>query len=521
MIKVLSPILHPEYISPRVAWDRLKRLIWITDQARSMGIHIMAGKGTGKSRLMGRVIAWLDFIRGVAQVIFDPHGLTIDNFLDKLIRLPREIQEKLWRRVVYVDMSGKSGYVVPFPLFFQLGDESLYEISQRYLDVIRKIDPYLQTASIEGWNALWRVGTHVGMVLAAKHYQITEAESMVLNTRIWEEKMRCCASENADIFSSVEYLIHLSNEKESIRTRKLESFLNKVALFSLDPSMKAMFGADQPGIDWKEIERKRQTVLLDFRHEQDVERRRFKMVWAFTYLLDYIKKRGAGRHQPIGLIIDELTSLFSLQALSNELFGAELDELINIIARNYRLWLTIAHQEMFQLTERIYKSLMTMGTQILGVTTDPMSAKMMAELFNTYNPYLVKKYEPIYGSCMGMPVLLNFNTVEFTIDEQLLLKSYAFRDQNRFRFMVRPAPSEGDIQANIRPMTIERFDKGRYPHRVFVPLARRLLSERTGVKIQVILEEIRKRSPAGYTPLLHAKTSDTGEIEKKDIPIWD
>ena len=159
----------------------LSRLLWISDQTRSMGIRIAAGKGSGKSRLMGRVIAWLDFLRGIPQVIFDPHGPTIDNFLDKLIRSPRELQEKLWRRVIYIDMSGKWGYVFPFPLYYRMGGESLYEVSQRYLDVVRKIDPFLQTASIEGWNPLWFTGTYVGMLLSALNLQITEAEQLLQN----------------------------------------------------------------------------------------------------------------------------------------------------------------------------------------------------------------------------------------------------------------------------------------------------------------------------------------------------
>jgi hypothetical protein len=35
------------------------------------------------------------------------------------------------------------------------------------------------------------------------------------------------------------------------------------------------------------------------------------MIWAFNYFMDFVKHRGAGRHHPIGLIIDELASLFS------------------------------------------------------------------------------------------------------------------------------------------------------------------------------------------------------------------
>ena len=84
-------------------------------------------------------------------------------------------------------------------------------------------------------------------------------------------------------------------------------------MFLLEPTMEAIFGAESPGIDWSHVVEKRMAVLLDFRHVLDIERRRFMMVWSFNYLLDFVKHRGAGRHRPIGLIIDELTSLFSVQ----------------------------------------------------------------------------------------------------------------------------------------------------------------------------------------------------------------
>ena len=48
-----------------------------------MGIYLLAGRGTGKPRLLGRKIAMQDFLAGFPQVIFDPVGATIDNFWTK------------------------------------------------------------------------------------------------------------------------------------------------------------------------------------------------------------------------------------------------------------------------------------------------------------------------------------------------------------------------------------------------------------------------------------------------------
>lgn len=477
------------------------KLLWLPDRARSMGVHIQAGKGSGKSRLMGRVIAWLDFLRGIPLVILDPHGPTIDNFLDKLTRLPRELQEPLWKRVCYVEMSGSGGRVVPFPLYYRLGNEGLYEISQRYLDTVRKLDPHLQTASIEGWNPLWRIGTSVGIVLAALGYQITEAEGLIQNPSAWRSRLLRLRETQPEAVPAVEFLLEFMEWKDELRARRSDSFLNKVALFGFDPGMKAMFGASTPGIQWERVVKERSAVLFDYRRDRDVQRRRFKMLWAFTYLLDFVKHRGAGRHRPISLIIDELTSLFSADTLATDLFASDLDELINVIARNYSVWLTLAHQELFQLSERAQKALIGMGTQMLGVTSDPDAALTLARQFFRYDPYWVKKREPVYFSSMRVPEIIDYRDVEFTIEEQNRLHSYKFTDQGRFHFLVRTSLQEGDVRGSLRAVTLRNMDRDIYTDERLVAQAREILMEQRGRKVSEVLSEIeaRRADPRGLS----------------------
>src|SRR5919197_177165 len=77
------------------------------------------------------------------------------------------------------------GYVPTFPLYYRLANDSLYDVSQRLLEVVRRLDPNLQTASVMGWNALHRIGTYTGMVLAGAGLQVSEAESLLTNTTSW------------------------------------------------------------------------------------------------------------------------------------------------------------------------------------------------------------------------------------------------------------------------------------------------------------------------------------------------
>src|SRR5438128_336980 len=101
----------PETAIARLSKQEADQLLWVDDSARAMGYHVMGGPGAGKSRLQGRVTAWGDFVRRVPQLVMDPYGVTIDNFLDKVSRLPQDKQERCYERIRYVNMSGQDGYV--------------------------------------------------------------------------------------------------------------------------------------------------------------------------------------------------------------------------------------------------------------------------------------------------------------------------------------------------------------------------------------------------------------------------
>ena len=473
-----------------------------------MGTHIVAGKGSGKSRLMGRIIAFLDFLQGVPTVIFDPHGGTIDNFLDRMLRLPRIYQERFWERVEYIDMSGHWGYVTPMPFYNRFQGESFYDVSQRYLDVVYKLDSYLQTASIQGWNPLWLTGTMAGMVLSALGMQITEAQDLILNPELWKDKLYSIRNLYPELIPAISFLLSLSDLRSNEYDRFTSSIRNKLAQFSTDPTLKAMFGANS-GLDLDDLIKARKIFLLDFRYVKGRVRRQFLMEWAFQYFLSYLKHRGPGRHLPISLVIDELTALFSVQGEEPRLFIADLDDLINVLSRQYSLWLTICHQEHFQLPEVVNKSLMSLGNQIIGVTREREASKELAEYFYRYDPHLVRKYEPIWMNDMGRPFIVDYRSVEFTHEEQLLRNSYRFTDLKRFEFLFSPALGEGSVSTELQKVSIDWFDRGLYTQDDVLEDAREKLVKRSGQPVEKIIAEVDRRKPR----LLPKKTQDGGTEE--------
>ena len=479
-----------------VSQDRARRIVRLSGRALFEKLHQMGEAGSGKSRFLGRVLCWLRFRYCHPQVILDPTGGTIDNFFDKLIRLPRERQEQLWPRVRYVDMSGKGGYVVPFPLYHPLSpNDSLFDVSQRFLEVVRRMDVHLDKAPILGLNALATISTYTGMLLTALGYQITEAESLIRRPEEWEGRLERALSITPEVQPAVEFFRdYIKNPKE--RARQSNTFLTKIMPFIAEPTMRAMFGASEPGIDWDEAVKKGYTVCLDFSKELNAERRRFKLLWCFRSLTDYFKLRGAaGRKQPVGFVIDEVTQLLGFGAGEQSVMAEDIEELVSVVARNYGVApLCIAHQNLPQLnSERIQKALMTMGTQMIGVQSDPESALLLAQYFHRYDPYLVKRYEPVWMSDMFGPFVVDHRPVDFTLEEQATLNSYGFMNLGRFQFIVRPAVGEGDKQGQLRRVSIARFDPGIYPNAEWGTHARQLLMQRDGRPVEEVLGAIDSR----------------------------
>lgn len=476
-----------------------ERAFFLPDAGRSMGVHVMAGKGSGKSRLLGRILGWQDFVNERPLVIFDPQGGTIDNFLDKLVQLDESAQRELASRILYVDMRADGEYVVPFPLYYRNGDDDLFDVAQRYLLAVAKLDPDLKRNPRLGLNALLTIGRYVGIVLAALGCQITEAEDLLNRPQQWLPRLEQLGAEQPATQEAVSYfrdtyveLAKRPNDKAFL----IDSFVTKIIPFRLDQSNRAMFGATLPGIDWQDVVDRKLAVLLDFRGEHsDHERIRFKTLWSFTSLVTFLKSRGmAGRDQPVSVIVDELTYLLSLDPRHTQLLAADFDELINRVARNYGVWLTLAHQELYQVPEDIQKHLMTMGTQVFGKTTEQETALLLAERFFPFDPWWTKKRDPIYMSDMGRERIIDYRDVEFTIQEQHQVRSRQFLNLPPLRFLVSAAEREGMVGTRLQRVSIEPFDRGIYPDESIVSQARTILMERTGRPVSEVLAEIDARA---------------------------
>lgn len=462
------------------------------DRIRNQAIWVKAGKGSGKSRTLGRAIVKQDVLRGIAGVVIDPVGGVIDNFLDSMLRMSAVDQAKIWPRVIYVDV-GNTQAVVPMPLYYRLSeDETPFAVSQRFMDAVRLLDPNLQSAAVEGWNALWQAGTYTGMALAKFGGQITDAPAMLANPAIWEQQLKSLAKSQPEFSEVVNWLYNPAFKKQpELRMRRTASFLQKIAIFSLEPHMRAMFGAGYPEISWQKVVDQGLTVLFDLRHVQDVERQQFLLLWIMSYFLSFVKYRGAGRHTPIALTIDELSVLSNLDRRSGfDLFATMIDELLNVWSRQGQVWVILAHQENWQVSPRMLKTLMSCGTRIMGRTSDWESALELAHELMPIDPRMVKHYEPVFD---GQRNVVHNRAVFYTLEELQYMAASMYMNLGRFQFLMRSVSEEGGQSTKPRLLDMSGIEPGIYPNDAVLNRIRAKLHLRTAIPVHRILETIQRR----------------------------
>ena len=87
-----------------------------------------------------------------------------------------------------------SDYVVPMPLYRRRhAGESWFAVANRPLEIFRRIDPHLATASVEGWNALFEIGIYFGQIAAALGLQVTEVADLMRRPKRWKNRLECFA----------------------------------------------------------------------------------------------------------------------------------------------------------------------------------------------------------------------------------------------------------------------------------------------------------------------------------------
>jgi len=471
----------------------------VAHSARSRGIMWCGAPGVGKSQGISRV-AVQDFAAGVPQCILDPTGSTIDYFLNKVVEihtyLPRCEGAKLFERIVYCDMSGKDGFVIPFPSYYRVGTErSLWEIAERFPQALVKNDPALRSRPIMGWPPMHKISVYAGMILFAVGCQITQAESLLLHPEHWEERFQQAEERFPTVKSAVAYFRdEYPHLRKAERERLTNPLLEKLFPISSDQRLQALFGASQPGINWDEVERKQQTVLIDFRHVGDTDMRRLLLLWMFSSPFEWIKGRGR-RTTPFGVIIDEFPQMAGHVSAGDNPLVAAFDTLIHTYMRSSQIWLTLGLQSPLQLDEQLRQTVLSLGTYLVGQATTMEAVRLLADALYLRDPYWVKHYRKVY---VPQPRWAAHRAIDddppkepeyMPLEQQTELFAQRIRRLKQYQFLFRPAVDEGTVGTAVYPISIRTIDTGKFPDQGILQQLRKTLAAKAGIPVDVLIKE--------------------------------
>jgi hypothetical protein len=484
----------------------------INNSVRNMGIYCLGGRGTGKSWELSLAIAWQEYLAGIPGVIFDPLGTLSRYFFSKLVRtltyLPKSERKKVWERIIYVDMSGRSGFVSPFPLYYRQGNETLQEISERLLTVVELTNPGLVSNAPVTWPSTRRLGVHAGTVLAALQFQVTELEDLLFHTVEWEKagRFQDAITRNPDAIPAVSYFrnsyVPLSR---SDKTRLISTLQDHVFKFTSDKNLRAVFAAPAPGVTLERVAAKWQKVFLDFSGISNPHTKRFALLWTFSTLYEFIKTRSRS-DPPFGIIVDEFADLATKVENGTNPLATLLDEFIQQYMRNSNIWLTIAHQSVQQIDDQLRNTLLSLGTYLFAQPPTMEAARILADAVFLRDPYRVKYWRPVYGRFLprgstDIPEEPQFMPLE----EQRELFAQQLRKLPAQQFLLRPAEREGVISTAVYPITIRGVDldpvtnEYHYPDQTLLDTLYPKLAAKDGIPIQDILKEQETRLTQGIS----------------------
>lgn len=495
-------------------WD------WLKDETRTLATLVLGGKGTGKSFAVGRELCVRTFQEGIPQIIIDPTGGVTDNFLQKMMEitenLPDDQRQAVLQRIWYVDMAASEGYVTSWPFYFRIGSESLYASAQRLIETILRLDADLAKAPVEGATALRTIASHVGMILTALGFQISEAESMLRQPKMWRAEgwLDEAIRRNPEAAQAVTWFKRqYITWKDDIQMRRTSSFRSKIEMYALDPVQRAIFGGSQ-GIDFDVLKEQGITLIVDFRHVLNEERLRFGMMWTFQWFLAQIRHRGL-RQSPIHFCIDELSRMTNQDSqASNSEFSQDMDTLLSVEARNRGVFCTLMLQGLWQVDERLQASLLSSGNLMVGYQSLESGRILAKQMFPYTGQPKVKRWEPVMSNSPQGPVQISQRPIEYSLLEAELAAANAFTQLPGFHFLVRPAVKEGTTNGKVLPMVVKEV--GQWVNNEKVAALRRELVRKTGRPLTEVLAEIEQRMQ--HKPVPSSATVEAHDGPESDLP---
>ena len=266
--------------------------------------------------------------------VLDPHSDLIGDLFQYLAANPERVEEQ-WDRIIYFDPS-RDDYLLPFNVL----DTGLnpYETAQNVVEAFRRTWPKALAEAPRFTNIVMAAL----LTLIANELTLVEMPKLLTDTGFRNRLLRKVNDPELVSFWRDRY------EKWGRETPIIvESVLNKVTAFTLNPQLRLILGAGENRLNFRQIMDEGKVLLVDL-GRCDAETRRLLGSLIVTGLEQAARSRkDSVDRRPFYFCIDEFQDFCANDGAAHTL-AQILSE-----CRKFGLHLTLAHQTLSQINERM------------------------------------------------------------------------------------------------------------------------------------------------------------------------
>ncbi len=333
----------------------------VTPKERAAHQYVIGLSGKGKSKHLEHCI-FQDIASGRGCGCIDPHSLLIDDLLRLLVTRGVHRNLNVMRRIIYIDPS-REDYIVPFNV---LDSPDLpYDTAASILEAFRRTWPQ----SLQEAPHFSNVVMGALLVLIQNNLTLMDMHRLLTN----QEFREVCLLKVSEP-SVVEFFHDRYDRWGKEAPVMRESTLNKIGAFSLNPRLRVMLGQKKNHLDFQKIMDKGMVLLLDLGH-CDGETNKLIGTLVTTGLERAMRRRK--KRTLWNLTIDEFSGY-----VANE---GSVQTLAHVFSegRKFRMGMTVAHQDLSQLTPRMLGALSNVQTKVIfgvGRSDAEFFAKMIGRV---------------------------------------------------------------------------------------------------------------------------------------------
>lgn len=347
----------------------LFRSLKVDLKTRASHTYVVGVSGKGKSKLLESLL-YQDIAAGRGVGLIDPHSQLANDLLRLLVTKGLTSNPEILKKIIYVDPA-RSDYVIPFNVLATDGEKP-YDIAASVVEAFRRTWPLSLREAPHFTNVIM-----AALLVLIYHGMTLMDMPRLLTNKDYREGLLQTVNDQSVIEFFHDRFDRWGREAPLLR----ESVLNKIGAFNLNPRLKLMLGQKANNLNFRLIMDEGKILILDLGH-CDTETNRLIGSLVVTGLEMAMHRRTNGRLW--NLTIDEFAGY-----VANEGSAKTLAHVLSE-GRKFRMSMTVAHQNLSQLTEKIIGAISNVQTKVIfGVGR--YDAEYLAKLIGKVDPEEVKR----------------------------------------------------------------------------------------------------------------------------------